>query len=271
MNLPELAEAARIPESMLLDTIDELQRSQEQLRQQAARLLVQNKELDAYASMVAHDLKDPLAILVMTSDLINDVPDLTPQELKESLQQIRSTAYELNGIIDSLLLFAEVDKVQAPLEPLDMLEVLSKVQNRLSSMIMECKARIKIPKILPNAIGYAPWIEEVWANYISNAVKHGGQPPEVELGASALPDGMLRFWTRDNGPGLPPDAQAQLFTPFSQLCRLRDTGHGLGLSITLQIVEKLGGQVGVESEVGQGSLFYFTLPAGPAPETIRPG
>jgi signal transduction histidine kinase len=72
---------------------------------------------------------------------------------------------------------------------------------------------------------------------------------------------MIRFWTRDNGPGLPPKEQARLFTPFNQIGRLPNRGHGLGLSIALQIVEKLGGQVGVESELGKGSLFFFTLPA----------
>lgn len=74
---------------------------------------------------------------------------------------------------------------------------------------------------------------------------------------------MVRFWVRDNGPGLTPDQQAQLFTPFERLHQARAEGHGLGLSIVKRIVEKLGGEVGVESDgvPGQGSTFYFTLPA----------
>jgi signal transduction histidine kinase len=72
---------------------------------------------------------------------------------------------------------------------------------------------------------------------------------------------MVRFWTRDNGPGLPLDARALLFRAFNQIGQSRNPEHGLGLSIVLQIVEKLGGQVGVESELGKGSLFFFTLPA----------
>jgi signal transduction histidine kinase len=128
-------------------------------------------------------------------------------------------------------------------------------------MIMERQAQLDLPPSWPNAIGYAPWLEEVWANYISNALRHGGQPPRVELGASTQPDGMVRFWTRDNGPGLPPHEQARLFAPFNQTCSIDATGQGLGLSIVHCIVEKLGGQVGVESEVGKGSQFFFTLPA----------
>ena len=72
---------------------------------------------------------------------------------------------------------------------------------------------------------------------------------------------MVRFWVRDNGRGLVPQEQDQLFTQFTRLDRVRATGHGLGLSIVLRIVEKLGGQVGVESESGSGSAFWFTLPA----------
>jgi signal transduction histidine kinase len=74
---------------------------------------------------------------------------------------------------------------------------------------------------------------------------------------------MVRFWTRDNGPGVPPKARARLFKPFNRIDHIHNPGHGLGLSIVYQIVDKLGGQVGMESELGQGSLFYFTLPAIP--------
>jgi len=76
---------------------------------------------------------------------------------------------------------------------------------------------------------------------------------------------MVRFWVRDNGPGLTPEAQARLFTPFTRLDQVRAEGHGLGLSIVQRIVKKLGGHVGVESEVGRGSVFTFTLMAKPAP------
>jgi two-component system, sensor histidine kinase and response regulator len=72
---------------------------------------------------------------------------------------------------------------------------------------------------------------------------------------------MVRFWVRDNGPGLSPEAQTKLFTPFTRLHKERADGHGLGLSIVQQIVEKQGGKIGLESVEGQGSLFYFTLPA----------
>ena len=113
------------------------------------------------------------------------------------------------------------------------------------------------------ALGYGPWIEEVWVNYLSNALKYGGSPstpPQIELGAEAQPDGLVRFWLRDHGPGIPAESQAHLFTQFTRLDQVRAQGHGLGLSIVRRIVEKLGGQVGVISQVGQGSTFFFALP-----------
>ena len=261
VNLLELAEAPMMSEGARRDSSGDLQRSHEQLRELLSDLRTRNMELEAYDHMLAHDLKDPLTILIAAADLITDVPDLTRQELKECMQQIRFTAYEMNSIINSLLLFAEVSKAEVPVEPVNMAKVVTNVRNRLGTMIKENQAKISIPRAWPRAIGYGPWLEEVWANYISNALKHGGQPPYIELGASAQPDSMVRFWTRDNGPGLPPKELVRLFKPFNQIGSVRNLGHGLGLSIVYQIVEKLGGQVGVESELGKGSLFFFTLPS----------
>src|SRR5690606_5379380 len=102
---------------------------------------------------------------------------------------------------------------------------------------------------------------EVWMNYLSNALKYGGRPPHIVLGAAEQEDDMIAFWVRDNGPGLTEEQKVHMFKPFTRLDRGRGTGHGLGLSIVHRIVTKLGGQVYVESEWGHGSNFGFTLPA----------
>ena len=122
-----------------------------------------------------------------------------------------------------------------------------------------------LPDTWPVALGHAPWVEEVWVNYLSNALNYGGRPPRVELGATTRPDNTVCFWIRDNGSGLTPEEQSRLFTPFTRFDpksgRGRAKGHGLGLSIVRRIVGKLGGEVGVASEVDHGSVFSFTLPA----------
>ena len=261
VSLPELDETPEALAGLIQEVFGDIPHSQVPLREQVTALKAQNRELKKYDQMIAHDLKDPLTILIMTADLINGVPDLTSEELRQCTLQIKSIAHEMNNIIKSLLLFSEVSKAEAPRDSVHMDRVVANVQTRLSYLIRERQAQLILPEVWPDAVGYGPWLEEVWANYLSNALKYGGRPPRVELGASAGSESMLRFWTRDNGPGIPPEACTRLFKPHNQISPVSNRGHGLGLSIVLHIVEKLGGQVGVESEVGQGSLFFFTLPA----------
>ncbi len=185
----------------------------------------------------------------------------------------------MDNIIDELMLLAGLRKAHAATGPLDMADIVAEAQQRLARMIELYQAEIVLPTIWPETIGYGPWVEGVWTNYISNAIKYGGRPPCVELGAAPLPNpppqagegglpvagkdgGMVRFWVRDNGSGLTPEAQARLFTPFERLDQVRIGGHGVGLSIVRRIVEKMGGQVSVESDgtPGQGCTFSFTLP-----------
>jgi signal transduction histidine kinase len=246
----------------------DLQRSEEDLRQQAAALQTRNDELNAYDHTVAHNLKNPLAVIIASADAITEIKDLTRTEQGEFMGQIKATAFEMNGIIDNLLLLSELRKVEAPAEPVNMARVVARIRKRMEYTIKKNQARLILPKVWPDVIGYGPWIEEVWANYLSNAIKYGGQKPCVELGATVQADGMVRFWVRDEGPGIPPEAQKRLFLPFSQVGQVREAGHGLGLSIVRRIIEKLGGQVGVESQPGLGSLFFFTLPAAPADKTM---
>ena len=248
-------------EDLIRDAFDGFQPSEAQLCEHVAMLEAKTRDLEAYAHTVAHDLKEPLSAIILTSNLINNIPDLTRDELLEYLGQIRSTAYQMNTIINSMLLFAKASKEKAPAEHVNMALVVSNVLNRLSNLVKEHQAQIDLPEFWPAAIGYAPWIEEVWANYLSNALKHGGQSPRIRLGASIETEGMVRYWMRDHGPGIPVDMQARLFSPLNQTDLITNPGHGLGLSIVRSIIEKLGGQAGCESELGNGSLFFFTLPA----------
>jgi two-component system, sensor histidine kinase and response regulator len=261
LNLPEKFEADEVSEMARHNELSALKRSTERLHDQIASLKARNKELEDYAHTVAHNLKNPLAVIILTSDAMIDIEDLTKEELKEYLQQIRGTAYEMNDTVDNLLLLSEVRKVDVLSEPMDMAKIVANIRKRLNYMVKEYQGTLLTPKTWPTAIGYAPWIEEVWVNYVSNAFKYGGRPPIVRLGATSQPDGMISFWALDNGYGIPAEVQDQLFSPFNQFSQNYRPGHGLGLSIVRHIIEKLGGKVGVESKAGKGSLFYFTLPA----------
>jgi PAS domain S-box-containing protein len=241
-------------------------------KQAQEALAAQNAELDAFAHTVAHDLKGPLAVIIGFNEmLIASHEVMSPQAQVDALHEMYHAGKKLDAIIEELMLLSGVRKQAAVLEPLDMGSVVRDVLDRLQVLIEEQSAQVTLPDTTawPVAYGYAPWIEEVWANYISNAIQYGGRPLQVQLGATVQPNGQARFWVQDNGPGLSAEAQSELFAPFTRLAQVRAQGHGLGLSIVRRIVEKLGGQVGVESRPGQGSAFFFTLPLAVPPNAAR--
>ncbi len=253
--------ALRDLQKRLQEANRELAKRLEELASSNAELQARNEELDAFAHTVAHDLKNPLTLLIGYSSLLQKRhAEMSNEDLGRYLNLMARGGRKMTNIIEELLLLASVRKVEeAEMVPLDMAGVVAEVQGRLASLIEEYQAEIVLPEGWPRALGYGPWVEEVWANYLSNAIKYGGQPPRVELGATEQADGFVRFWVGDNGAGLTPEEQARLFTPFTRLHHVRAEGHGLGLSIVQRIAEKLGGQVGVESQAGQGCVFFFSL------------
>jgi len=250
-------ENARLYEAV----VDHAKRLEERVRERTAELQARNEELTAYDHTVAHDLKNPLALVIGYAEVLEEgYASMTGQELKEYLHTIARHGYKMRSIIDELLLLAELRDMEVEAGPLDMASIMTEIWQRLASMIEEYHAEIILPDVWPVASGYGPWIEEVWVNYLSNAIKYGGRPPRLELGAQEQADGLVCFWVRDNGPGIPPEEQSRLFSRFVRLDPERAKGHGLGLSIVRRIVERLGGHVDVESQIGQGSIFAFSLP-----------
>ncbi len=249
------------------------------LQRYTQELEARNEDLDAFAHTVAHDLKTPLALINGYAELLLDEQINIPlKNLHNSLEIIVRSGKKMNNIINELLLLASTRKSEVTPQPLDMFEIMREVLFRLQFLIEEKQAEIHLPNTWPIALGYAAWVEEAWVNYLSNALKYGGPQPRVELGytildseswllntgnsvlSNQLPVTTIKFWVRDYGPGIPVEQQRNLFKPFTQLGQVRAQGHGLGLSIVRRIVEKLGGQVSVESIMGEGSTFSFTLP-----------
>ena len=222
----------------------------------------QNQELDAFAQTVAHDVKNPLSIVFTQSDFMMTFMDkLDTSIIRKNINLIKEHSLKGTNIVDELLLLAGVRKQEVIVGPLEMERIIHQTEKRLYFLKEQYEGTIILPDTWPQAIGYSPWVEEVWVNYISNGLKYGGKPPHLELGATVQADNTIRFWIRDNGPGIPPEKQSILFTEFTRLNEIRAQGYGLGLSIVRRIMKKLGGTVGLKSEVGQGSEFFFTLPA----------
>jgi signal transduction histidine kinase len=279
----------------LQQEIIERKEAQAKLQAYTQELEASNAELDAFAHTVAHDLKTPLTAMVGYAYLIEKQVFKQPLEkIIESAQRITHGGQKMADIINGLLLLASVRKLESvPRAVLDMKVIVNEARARLERMLTDTGAILILPKKWPATVGYAPWVEEIWVNYLSNALKYSGSPPRVELGweiekvqipqqeaknvhpppgihdqendtwilASPFRQMFVRFWVQDNGPGLTLEQQTRLFTQFTRLHQARAEGHGLGLSIVQRIVTRLGGTVGVESTPGQGSRFYFTLPA----------
>jgi len=247
----------------LHEQIAEREHAEQLLRERTAQLETRNEELDAFAHTVAHDLRGPLTALIGLVEMMGDhLPDFAIAQQHNYLGLAVQVGRKMNNIIDELLCLASVRDEEIESSPLDMAQIVASAWTRLKPLVTEQQAEIVLPDEWPVARGHAPWIEEVWVNYLSNALKYGGHPPHIELGATVQPNGEVRFWVADNGPGLAPKDQARLFVPFTRLEQARAEGYGLGLSIVHRIMERLGGQVGVESVPGRGSVFFFTLPAG---------
>lgn len=239
----------------------------EALHQRTQDLEARKNELDAFAHTVAHDLQNPLALITGYAEVLVETDfSLTEEEKIKSLTHILENTRKMSNIIDELLLLATVRREDMAIAPVDMARTIKEARRRLSHIIEKSNAVLTIPATWPQAMGYAPWVEAAWVNYLSNALRYGGIPPIIEVGSFIQPDGMICFWVRDQGPGIPQEQQARLFQPFEQVNKIRAKGHGLGLSIVRRIIEKLGGQVGLHSEVGAGATFWFTLP--PAGEEV---
>ena len=234
----------------------------ETLRQANTELQIQNEELEAFDRTVAHDLQNPLALVVGFADLLQtSTVDISRAEQEHALTLLVQNAHRMSSIIQELLILSSVRKHEVETHPLDMAEIVLSALDRLRFMMQPYKPRILLPDSWHVARGYAPWIEEIWENYISNALKYGGNPPLIEMGSTVLADGRIQFWIRDNGQGIDPEKHHLLFTPFTKMSEVRITGHGLGLSIVRRIIEKLNGEVGLDSAPGRGSTFSFILPA----------
>lgn len=233
----------------------------ENMREKAAELEVRNIALDEFAHTMAHQVQGLLSQMVgYASYLEMRYGREQDEEFATIVSRIVQSGHKMNNVISELLLLASIRGGDVILEPLNMQRVVAEVLKRLRYQIEQSQVEMRLPDSWPIALGYGPWIEEAWVNYISNGIKYGGDVPCLELGSNPLPNGMVRFWVKDNGMGIPEIDQELLFKPHTRLGPRQVRGEGLGLSIVRRVVAKCGGKVGVESHEGHGSLFWFSLP-----------
>lgn len=247
---------------VILQVLDQrqLRQVQKQLLSEQAQLI---EELNAFNYAVAHDLKQPLSVLRTSLYLARQfVSAADAQKANDKIAKADQIIVNMNATLDALIQFARVREASnVNFEPVDVRVVAANVLRQMEEMIRSFKAVVTIDDDMPLAFGYAPWIEIILINYLSNAIKYGGTPPRIHIGASIQEDKMIAYWIRDHGDGLSEQDQAKLFVPFSRLQDSQTEGHGLGLAIVSLVTRKLRGEAYAKSTQGMGSTFCFKLPS----------
>lgn len=237
-------------------------RTEQALRGYATTLETTNSELDAFNHTIAHDLKHPLTIINGYAHLLTDEA-LTP-EGRRMLSTIPKVVDSMVEMIDGLLQLAKLRDANASRTSVDMNAALEKALARFD----DSRDKIAIEGKLPSALGHEPWMTEVFANLINNALKYTPEERTPALRVHGIRQGkMARYEVRDNGIGIKPEDQLRIFEMFTRISdenhRVAYKGLGIGLSIVKRIIQRQGGEVGVTSKPGEGSTFWFTLPAPP--------
>jgi light-regulated signal transduction histidine kinase (bacteriophytochrome) len=225
-------------------------------------LAVSNAELDAFAYITSHDLREPLRGIYHYAHYLQQHAQKNEDAttLTQTDHLLRLTK-RMDGLIESLLHFSRVGRTSLELRPVDMRALVHEAIDILRASRPDKKTVITVAEDLPQAIGDRIRLREVWLNLLTNAVKYNdSETPTITIGARTTQHG-LTFFVADDGIGIDPAFHDRIFDMFKRL-HGKDKyggGSGAGLPIVKKIVERHGGIIWLESALGQGTCFYFTL------------
>ena len=246
----------------LKNEVAERKRTEWELARHVQELARSNADLEQFAYSASHDLQEPLRNVAIYSQwLKRRYEGKLGREATEFIEIIVEGAQRMMTMVTDLLNYTEAGKVtQGALETVDANTVFANSLEALSAFARE-NAAIVTCDSLPRIAIRAVHLQQVFQNLISNAIKYRrAERPLVHVSASTL-NHHWEFSVKDNGIGIAPEYQEQIFGIFKRLHnREKYAGSGIGLALCKRIVERYGGQIWVESEVGRGSTFHFTLP-----------
>jgi signal transduction histidine kinase len=254
------AELKRTNEGLEAEIV-ERKRAEEQLKRTMADLERSNKELEQFAYVASHDLQEPLRMVSSYTQLLaRRYQDQLDQDAHEFIGYAVDGAERMQRLINDLLGYSRVGSRGKPFGKTDCQQVLQETLANLRTTIDETDATVTHDP-LPTVIADEPQLVQVLQNLVSNAIKFRGQaPPVVHIGAERKHDEWV-FSVRDNGIGIDPQYYERIFVIFQTLHpRDQYPGTGIGLALCKRIVERHGGRIWVESQLGQGATFYFTIP-----------
>jgi light-regulated signal transduction histidine kinase (bacteriophytochrome) len=231
----------------LEDTVDQLQQSNDRLKQ--------------FAYAASHDLQEPLRMVSSYLQLLEDrYRDDLDEEAQEFIDFAVDGADRMRAMVDDLLAYSRVEQSDGEFDSVDCDALLERVTDDLQVQIAENDAEI-VADSLPTVTADSEQLEQLFSNLVSNAIKYSGDdPPRIEISADRRGD----YWeisVDDNGIGMDPEKTDRIFEVFKRLHHDDEyPGTGIGLSLCQEIVENHGGDIWAESEPGEGSTFRFTLP-----------
>ena len=232
-----------------------------QLQEQADALARSNQELDDFTYIISHDLKEPLrSIDAFSRFLERGVQQALTEQLREYLEFIRGGVKRMKALIEDLLEVSRLTKQPNRLKEISIASILDDVKGRFNYLIQERHVQLVIPEGLPVMICDPVRLGEVFANLVSNAIKYSDKPQSrIEIGCRTT-ELAYEFFVKDNGSGIEPQYFQKIFEIFQRLGKKEEQeGTGVGLTIVKKIVELHHGRVWLESTLGQGTIFYFTI------------
>ena len=261
----ELGRLAAAFEIMVAHVRDARQRLEERVRARTRELEDRNAELEAFAYSISHDLRSPLrAMEGFSQALIEDYGGRLDQTGRHHAERVVLAARKMDQLIDDLLAYSQVTRADLPRAPMDLQRLVRAALEQLDGEVRTRQARIVVEGGLPAVVAHGATLTQVLVNLLANGIKFvpSDRAPEVRVRAEAR-DGRVRLWVEDNGIGIAPEHHERIFRVFERLHPATNyPGTGIGLAIVRKAMERMGGRVGVESELGRGSRFWIELPAG---------
>ena len=239
-----------------------------------AELERSNGELDSFAYVASHDLKEPLrGIHNYSLFLLEDYAHQLDADGVDKLQTLVRLSQRMEGLIEGLLQLSRVSRIELALSQIDMNEVVAGVLDLLHPRLEQTHTTVDVRGPLPTVLGEYVWLQEILNNLLVNAIKYSDQLTKavtvgVVADGAAVPDALGNpadfhvFYVKDYGIGIDPKYHENIFKLFKRL-HAQDKyggGTGAGLAIAKKMVEKHGGRLWVASELGHGATFYFSLP-----------
>jgi len=244
--------------------ITERKKAEEILKLKLEELASSNAELEQFAYVSSHDLQEPLRMVTSYLQLLQrryqgNLDDKADKYIHFAVEG----AYRMQNLINDLLEISQVTTRSREPEPTNCEFVLNQISSNLEIHIKENKATVSYDP-LPEVIADSTQLVQVFQNLIINGIKfHSKEAPKIHISAEKKESEWL-FSVQDNGIGIDPQYSGKIFEVFKRLHKKEEyPGTGIGLAICKKIVERHGGHIWVESELGKGSTFYFTLPINP--------